>query len=71
MASPGGPNAVRTSNFVLVGSHKISLSSIGNSKFTLDKVMEPIFHYYFKYIRVLLWKNGILPGLVFLGNIAP
>ncbi|XP_043396535.1 anillin isoform X5 [Chelonia mydas] len=38
MASPGGPNAVRTSNFVLVGSHKISLSSIGNSKFTLDKV---------------------------------
>ncbi|KAM7176717.1 anillin isoform 2-T2 [Macrochelys suwanniensis] len=38
MASPGGPNAVRTSNFVLVGSHKISLSSIGNSKFTLDKI---------------------------------
>uniref|UniRef100_A0A674KE96 Anillin n=1 Tax=Terrapene triunguis TaxID=2587831 RepID=A0A674KE96_9SAUR len=38
MASPSGPNAVRTSNFVLVGSHKISLSSIGNSKFTLDKV---------------------------------
>uniref|UniRef100_A0A8C3TGT5 Anillin n=1 Tax=Chelydra serpentina TaxID=8475 RepID=A0A8C3TGT5_CHESE len=36
--NPGGPNAVRTSNFVLVGSHKISLSSIGNSKFTLDKV---------------------------------
>uniref|UniRef100_A0A8C0G6L8 Anillin n=1 Tax=Chelonoidis abingdonii TaxID=106734 RepID=A0A8C0G6L8_CHEAB len=38
MASPSGPNAVRTSNFVLVGSHKISLSSTGNSKFTLDKV---------------------------------
>ncbi|XP_038246628.1 anillin isoform X4 [Dermochelys coriacea] len=38
MASPGGPNAVRTSNFVLVGSHKVSLSSIGNSKFTLDKI---------------------------------
>ncbi|XP_067418613.1 anillin [Emydura macquarii macquarii] len=38
MASPSGPNAVRTSNFVLVGSHKISLSSIGNSKFALDKV---------------------------------
>ncbi|XP_050793636.1 anillin isoform X4 [Gopherus flavomarginatus] len=38
MASPSGPNAVRTSNFVLVGSHKISLSSIGNSKFTLDKI---------------------------------
>ncbi|XP_048695165.1 anillin isoform X3 [Caretta caretta] len=38
MASPGGPNAVRTSNFVLVGSHKISLSSIGSSKFTLDKI---------------------------------
>uniref|UniRef100_A0A674KHE8 Anillin n=1 Tax=Terrapene triunguis TaxID=2587831 RepID=A0A674KHE8_9SAUR len=40
MASPSGPNAVRTSNFVLVGSHKISLSSIGNSKFTLDKMLE-------------------------------
>ncbi|XP_054847971.1 anillin isoform X2 [Eublepharis macularius] len=38
MASPGGPNAVRTSNFVLVGSHKISLSSIGSIKFLLDKV---------------------------------
>nr|XP_006124123.1 anillin isoform X2 [Pelodiscus sinensis] len=38
MASPSGPNAVRTSNFVLVGSHKISLLSLGNSKFTLDKV---------------------------------
>ncbi|XP_029445353.1 anillin isoform X3 [Rhinatrema bivittatum] len=38
MASPGGPNAVRTSSFVLVGSHKLTLSSIGNSKFTLDKV---------------------------------
>ncbi|XP_032641339.1 anillin isoform X3 [Chelonoidis abingdonii] len=38
MASPSGPNAVRTSNFVLVGSHKISLSSTGNSKFTLDKI---------------------------------
>uniref|UniRef100_A0A674JD14 Anillin n=1 Tax=Terrapene triunguis TaxID=2587831 RepID=A0A674JD14_9SAUR len=36
--NPSGPNAVRTSNFVLVGSHKISLTSIGNSKFTLDKV---------------------------------
>uniref|UniRef100_A0A674JFE7 Anillin n=1 Tax=Terrapene triunguis TaxID=2587831 RepID=A0A674JFE7_9SAUR len=40
MASPSGPNAVRTSNFVLVGSHKISLTSIGNSKFTLDKMLE-------------------------------
>ncbi|XP_069469362.1 anillin isoform X3 [Ambystoma mexicanum] len=38
MASPCGPNAVRTSNFVLVGSHKITLSSIGNNKFALDKV---------------------------------
>ncbi|XP_074842153.1 anillin [Carettochelys insculpta] len=38
MASPSGPNAVRTSNFVLVGSHKISLPSIGNTKFTLDKI---------------------------------
>ncbi|KAM5156740.1 anillin [Mantella aurantiaca] len=38
LASPGGPNAVRTSNFVLVGSHKLLLSSIGNNKFLLDKV---------------------------------
>ncbi|KAM7372780.1 hypothetical protein PAMP_007678 [Pampus punctatissimus] len=38
MASPGGPNAVRTSNFVLVGSHKLTLSSIGKNKFPLEKV---------------------------------
>uniref|UniRef100_A0A672ZQ59 Anillin n=1 Tax=Sphaeramia orbicularis TaxID=375764 RepID=A0A672ZQ59_9TELE len=38
VASPGGPNAVRTSNFVLVGSHKLSLSSIGKNKFQLGKV---------------------------------
>lgn len=38
VASPGGPNAVRTSNFVLVGSHKLSLSSIGKNKFQLEKV---------------------------------
>ncbi|NWR91434.1 ANLN protein, partial [Furnarius figulus] len=38
MASPGGPNAIRSTNFILVGSHKLSLSSIGNAKFALDKV---------------------------------
>ncbi|XP_075683139.1 anillin isoform X1 [Rhinoderma darwinii] len=38
LASPGGPNAVRTSNFVLVGTHKLTLASIGSSKFLLDKV---------------------------------
>ncbi|XP_061597153.1 anillin [Cololabis saira] len=38
MASPGGPNAVRTSNFVLVGSHKFTLASIGKNKFPLEKV---------------------------------
>ncbi|XP_006832193.1 PREDICTED: actin-binding protein anillin isoform X2 [Chrysochloris asiatica] len=38
MASPGGLNAVRTSNFVLVGSHTLSLSSVGSTKFALDKV---------------------------------
>nr|XP_006201955.1 anillin isoform X2 [Vicugna pacos] len=31
-------NAVRTSNFALVGSYTLSLSSIGNTKFALDKV---------------------------------
>ena len=30
---------MRTSNFTLVGSHTLSLSSVGNSKFALDKVM--------------------------------
>ncbi|KAL3044243.1 hypothetical protein OYC64_003978 [Pagothenia borchgrevinki] len=38
MASPGGPNSVRTSNFLLVGSHKLTLASIGQNKFHLDKV---------------------------------
>uniref|UniRef100_UPI00398F462B anillin isoform X2 n=1 Tax=Pristiophorus japonicus TaxID=55135 RepID=UPI00398F462B len=38
LASPGGPNAVRTSNFTMVGSHKFSLASVGNAKFQLDKV---------------------------------
>ncbi|XP_034401463.1 anillin isoform X2 [Cyclopterus lumpus] len=38
VASPGGPNAVRTSHFVLVGSHKLTLSSIGINKFPLEKV---------------------------------
>ncbi|NXF04536.1 ANLN protein, partial [Smithornis capensis] len=38
MASPGGPNAIRSTNFTLVGSHKLSLSSVGNAKFALEKV---------------------------------
>ncbi|XP_062970016.1 anillin isoform X2 [Cynocephalus volans] len=38
IASPGGLNAVRTSNFALVGSYTLSLSSVGNTKFALDKV---------------------------------
>lgn len=38
VASPGGPSAVRTSNFVLVGLHKLTLSSIGKNKFPLEKV---------------------------------
>nr|XP_020145493.1 anillin isoform X2 [Microcebus murinus] len=38
MASPGGLNAVRTSNFALVGSYTLSLSSVGNTKFALDKI---------------------------------
>lgn len=41
VASPGGPNAVRTSNFVLVGSHKLTLESIGKNKFSLEKVWKP------------------------------
>ncbi|XP_077631431.1 anillin isoform X4 [Crocuta crocuta] len=38
MASPGGLHAVRTSNFALVGSYTLSLSSVGNTKFALDKI---------------------------------
>ncbi|CAG11664.1 unnamed protein product, partial [Tetraodon nigroviridis] len=38
VASPGGPNAVRTSSFVLLGSHKLTLGSIGKTKFALEKV---------------------------------
>ncbi|XP_050186485.1 anillin isoform X2 [Myiozetetes cayanensis] len=38
MASPGGPNAIRSTNFILVGSHKLSLSSVGSAKFALDKI---------------------------------
>ncbi|XP_040520103.1 anillin isoform X1 [Gallus gallus] len=38
MASPGGPNAVRTTNFILVGTHKLSLSSVGHAKFALEKM---------------------------------
>ncbi|XP_043920968.1 anillin-like [Protopterus annectens] len=38
LTSPGGPNAVRTSSFALVGSYKFTLASVGQSKFTLDKV---------------------------------
>ncbi|NWU90922.1 ANLN protein, partial [Upupa epops] len=38
VASPGGLNAVRTTNFSLVGSHKLSLSSVGSNRFALEKV---------------------------------
>ncbi|XP_026097711.1 LOW QUALITY PROTEIN: anillin-like [Carassius auratus] len=38
VASPGGPNAVRTSSFVLVGAHKLTLASIGKNKFPLEKI---------------------------------
>ncbi|XP_019117140.2 anillin isoform X4 [Larimichthys crocea] len=38
VASPGGPNAIRTSNFVLVASHKLTLASVGKNKFPLEKI---------------------------------
>ncbi|XP_058233316.1 anillin isoform X2 [Hemibagrus wyckioides] len=38
VASPGGPNAVRSSNFALVGSHKLTLAAIGKNKFPLEKM---------------------------------
>ncbi len=34
-----GLSAQRSSNFTLVGSHKITLNSLGQSKFPLDKVL--------------------------------
>ncbi|XP_077953201.1 uncharacterized protein anln2 isoform X2 [Gasterosteus aculeatus] len=37
-AAPPALNASRSSNFVLVGSHQITLASLGHSKFPLDKV---------------------------------
>ncbi|XP_072403771.1 anillin-like isoform X2 [Chiloscyllium punctatum] len=37
-ASPAVSNSVRSSKFVLVGSHKITLASLGKDKFPLDKV---------------------------------
>ncbi|XP_016105073.1 anillin [Sinocyclocheilus grahami] len=38
VSSPGGPNAVRTSSFLLVGSYKLTLASIGKNKFPLEKI---------------------------------
>ncbi|XP_046691278.1 anillin isoform X1 [Silurus meridionalis] len=38
VASPGGPNAVRTSSFSLVGSHKLTLCTVGKNKFPLEKI---------------------------------
>ncbi|XP_077598872.1 anillin [Stigmatopora nigra] len=38
VASPGGPSAVRTSNFVLVGYQKLTVSSIGEKMFPLEKI---------------------------------
>ncbi|XP_033896683.3 anillin-like isoform X5 [Acipenser ruthenus] len=35
---PAVTNTVRTSNFSLVGSHKITLASLGRNKFLLDKI---------------------------------
>uniref|UniRef100_A0A674JBR2 Anillin n=1 Tax=Terrapene triunguis TaxID=2587831 RepID=A0A674JBR2_9SAUR len=60
MASPSGPNAVRTSNFVLVGSHKISLTSIGNSKFTLDKGRACLFHCNIFSLPLQMWLFQLL-----------
>ena len=51
MASPGGPNAVRTSNFALVGSHKLTLASIGKNKYSLEKVF--IWHHLGFYLNHL------------------
>lgn len=43
-------NAVRTSNFALVGSYMLSLSSVGNTKFALDKVIQ-IYLFIYRKIR--------------------
>lgn len=49
-ASPAGLSHVRTSNFTLVGSHTLSLSSVGNTKFALDKVIQ-IYLFIFRKLR--------------------
>lgn len=56
MASPGGPNAVRTSSFVLVGSHKLTLASIGKNKFPLEKVLSSL--------CILLYINSCTNGMI-------
>ncbi|XP_071958869.1 uncharacterized protein [Antedon mediterranea] len=38
LTSPGGPGAVRTSNFILAGSIRLSLNSINTERFMLSKV---------------------------------
>ncbi|OWK06373.1 hypothetical protein Celaphus_00012051 [Cervus elaphus hippelaphus] len=43
-------NAVRTSNFALVGSHTLSLSSVGNTKFALDRVIQ-IYLFIYRKVR--------------------
>lgn len=69
VASPGGPNAVRTSNFILVGSHKLTLTSIGKNKFPLEKVRRPVrslYHPFYSSSCVCVWSplccvDGVLP----------
>ncbi|XP_043849507.1 anillin-like [Dromiciops gliroides] len=51
MASPGSLDTVRDSNFVLLGSHTLSRSSIGNTKFALDKI-----HFNEKELQLLGYK---------------
>ena len=43
-------NAVRTSNFALVGSYTLSLSSVGNTKFALERVIQ-IYLFIYRKVR--------------------
>lgn len=67
VASPGGPHSVRTSGFVLVGSHKLTLSSVGKDKFPLEKVECTSVHLVHVSIRVLLldrsWRQSVAADL--------
>nr|XP_006816943.1 PREDICTED: actin-binding protein anillin-like [Saccoglossus kowalevskii] len=66
VSSPGGPGAVRTSSFILVGGTRVALSNVKNTKFNLSKVpflcpLEGSIHMKVKcYIETKVEERGFL-----------